>query len=540
MNKRLKNFIVFLFFFSLTALLYFPTIHSKFVFDFVDLVFDFQRKGWSNLGNISSGLSPYLVAKAIFFVLLKLIRFNAYAWYFLSCLLHALNAFLLIRFSEKLFYYFDYEQPFLASLFVAILFLVSPYHTEAVVWSGAFNYLIVSALILLQLNAVLDYIETKSDTYLLISVCAFFAAMFTHEWGLFLLPADLFLFFFLTDKVSDLWDRKYLPLVCVIIFLTGYYFFNQWLQGSLVGHYGAETHLNFKLHEIVPAFCKYLLKVLFLFTFFPVPVQDRVYAFIQQPAVLYSLVVISIIVSLILSALLRKSKERFGLPLFFFLLFCIFVFPVLNLYFPYWIKIHADRYCYLPCAFMYASCVAILFRAKNSLKFVFSLVFMGVSIYLLAQVNFSWHQAGKLEQQLERNFSWWNAKRVYILNLPDNFRGAYMYRNSQPSAFAGNFVKYNYATPKTEIIEVLNYNLNEADDSVTVENISDHKLKVTLSKWGTWWWRNTVGATDYETDRIKVDVDDYGHSYLIEFKQKQEGDVFLYQANGNWRAVQNF
>ena len=115
-----------------------------------------------------------------------------------------------------------------------------------------------------------------------------------------------------------------------------------------------------------------------------------------------------------------------------------------------------------------------------------------------------------------------------------------MYRNLRPSAFEGNFIKYNYRIPKTEIVEVLNYNLNEPQDSVTIQKISDKKLKVELSNSGSWWWLHTLGATDYETDVLKVDVDDSNQSYLVEFKQKQEGDVFLYQANGNWRQVENF
>ena len=189
---------------------------------------------------------------------------------------------------------------------------------------------------------------------------------------------------------------------------------------------------------------------------------------------------------------------------------------------------------------MYAGSMVILFRFKNALKIVLPSLFIVVSIFFLVRTNISWNQAGKLQGQLESNFNWWNANRVYILNLPDNFRGAYMYRNLQTSAFAGNFIKYDYQVPKNEIIEVLSYNLNEPDDSVTIEKINDHQLKITLSKWGIWWWRKTAGATDYETHKIKVDVDDYSHSYMVDFKNKQQGDIFLYQANGKWHEVQNF
>ncbi len=540
MNKSLKNLLLFLFFFTVTSILYISTIHSKFVFDFIDLVFDFQKRGWGDLGSLISGLSPYLVSKGVIFIALKIWGFNAYAWYVFSCLLHALNALLLFLFIERIFIHFDYQQPTIAAGLAAALFLVSPFHTEAVVWGGALNYLIVSVFVLLHFHVVFEFIKSGSKLHLAIAGLTLFAAMFSHEWGLFLLPADFLLLFFLVDDFKKMLSSKYLLLVILLLTGIAYYFFNQWLRGSLVGHYGAETHLNFKLQEIIPAFCKYLLKILLLFTLFPVRIQDKVYAIIQQVSVIHSLSLVFLLIAIACLVLIWKNKKKFGAMVFFFALFCVFVMPVLNLYFPYWINIHADRYCYLPSAFIYASCVAILFRSNSFLKFVLPSVGFVLSVWFLYSVNSSWSEAEKLTRQLERNFKWWDAKRVYILNLPDNFRGAYMYRNLRPSAFEGNFIKYNYLIPKTEIIEVLNYNLGECSDSVVVEKTNDAQLKVTLSKPGIWWWYKTLGAIDYETDKVKVDVDDSGHFYVVDFKQMQAGDVFLYQANGEWREVLNF
>jgi len=540
MNNRLRNVFLFSLFFALTVVLYFQTLHSKFVFDFVDLVFDFEKRGWGDLGNFSIGVSPYFFAKGILFLILKVIKFNSHAWFILSCALHALNTFLLYRFTKIILNFFEYKNPDTPSLLAAFLFLVSPYNTEVVVWAGAFNYLLVSAFILLHLNLVFAFVKSQKRTHLVYAAITFITAIFSHEWGLFLLPADLCLLFLLSANTNEIPSKKNLWLILFLVVSVCVYFVNQSLHGSVVGHYGAETHLNFTIVSIIPAFCKYLLKILLMFTFFPVPVQEKVYNFIQQPLAVYFLTFLFLSLFLIGIILLWENKKLFGPAALFFILFFLFVFPVLNLYFPYWIKIHADRYCYLPGAFMYSGVLAALFLLKNPLRIILPVSGVILSVYLLLQTNFSWCEAGKLEQQLESNFHWWNAKRVYILNVPDNFRGAYMYRNLQPSAFSGNFIKYNFAKPTTEVIEILNYNLSEKYDSVIVEKTGNSQLKVTLSKWGIWWWSKTVGATDYETERVKVDVDNYNHSYIVEFKQKQEGDVFLYQANGAWRQVQNF
>lgn len=539
MNQPVKNIFWLLLFFAVTVALYCQTVHAKFVFDFINLAFDFKNKGWGDIGSFTTGLSPYWLIKLIFYGLLKLIGFSEYAWFIISCLLHAFNAWLLFLLTRQIANVFIEQHTFAISLFSALLFLLSPYHTEAVVWGGAFNYLVVSAFVLLHLYALAVFLQYKKNFWLYVAALTFAAALFIHEWGLFLLPANFLMLFLFKNEFQRVSKNIKLALVVLPIFFVGLYFLNQLWHGSLIGHYGAQTHLNFKLHELVPAFIKYLLKLLLLFTFSPIAIQDKVYAWLQQPVVVYAVSVLLLVITL-LAMLLYKRKKAYRPAVFFFLLFSLFVFPVLNLYFPYWIPIHADRYCYLTGAFLYASVVFLVFQVKSRLTTVLPIAFVGVSLWFLWQTNNSWYVAGMLQQQLENNFYWWKAKRVFILNVPDNYRGAYMYRNLQTSAFKGAFIKYDYNIPTTDVVELFNYNLCEPFDSVTVEKIDSNQLKVTLSNPGSWWWRNTLGATNYETGILKTTLDEYNHSYIVAFKQRREGDVFLYQANGVWRVFEKF
>jgi len=540
MNKSLRNFLLFLSFFAATLALYIQTIHSKFTFDFINLALEFQKNGWSGLGNFSTGFSPYYVAKFIFFALLKIFRFNVCGWYVVTCALHAANAVLLFHFIEKMLKQFNHAHSFTVAFIATVAFLISPYHTEAIVWGGAFNYLIVGCLILLHLNALYNFFGSEKISHAIVVSLSYGAAVFTHEWGLFLIPADALLFLLLYRTLSQSVKGKVIFLTMPVFLFTAYYFINQLILGELIGHYGAGVHLNFKLAEMVQATYKYLLKILLFSGFWGVDFQTKVYSFIQHTTVEYLLASFLLLVGIASVFVIVKRKKKYAASAFFFLLFCFFVFPVLNLYFPYWIKIHADRYCYLPVAFLCTAILSLFLQWTNSIKFIFSAVFIFLSIFFLRQNNFSWHEAGELQQKLETDFKWWNAKHVYLLNVPDNFRGAYMYRNKYPSAFAGSFIKNDYSIPQTDITEVLNYNLNAFEDSVIIEKVNQQQLKVTLSGAGTWWWRNTLGATDYETDEMKVDVDDYNYSYVVEFKKKVTGDIFLYQANGKWCEVRNF
>jgi hypothetical protein len=235
-----------------------------------------------------------------------------------------------------------------------------------------------------------------------------------------------------------------------------------------------------------------------------------------------------------------KFNRKYLLLSALFLLFALFVFPVLNLYFPYYIKIEADRYCYVPSAFLLGCMVPVIGWLKNIYKYSILCLYLAFSINFLHYNISSWHMASELQYSLEKDFRWWSSPRVYILNRPDNFRGAYMYRSTYQNAFAPSFLKYGADTiPGTAITEVLGYNLNRKTDSVIVENAGVNKLKVTLSEWGIWYWWQTMGATGYEDTLVKVRVDDYGHSYVVEFKNKRPGDVIIYSAGGKWREVKS-
>ena len=166
-------------------------------------------------------------------------------------------------------------------------------------------------------------------------------------------------------------------------------------------------------------------------------------------------------------------------------------------------------------------------------------MYVTLSLILLSRNIYAWQTAGKIEASLEGDFKWKTAEHIYILNLPEYYRGAYMYRCLRPSSFSGGFMKYGTNEEiENKITEVLSYNLNEMEDSVIVKKIGENKLQVTLSTWGIWWWHKGLGATSYENEQIKVDLDKYNHSYIVTFKQKNDMDVILYCANGQWKEVQ--
>ena len=537
-GKTLKYLGLFTIFFWVTFLIYLPALHSKFVFDFINLVFDIQNR--PGLTEFSKGIAFDFVARLVFQTWLQWFGFNAWAWHFLQCFLHSVNAVLLYALLGFILNHFKYAGFNRIALLSAFCFLLSPYHTEPLVWGGDLNYLLVTSFILTHLLAFVFFMQNRKKRYLLMAVLALAAGFFTHELGWFMLPADFILVIALAPSFSAIFSKSNISYYAISLGIIILYFVNKAFSGQLLGHYGSAVHLRFHLTEIIPAFYKYLVKIIFLGGFLPTTFLDKLYGWMGTTAGVYALVITTVIVAFLLFKYLKKSPGLKA-PVCFFLLFTLFVFPVLNLYFPYWIKIHGDRYCYITSAFLLATCITLLDAVRPVFSVAFSFLYLICSVFFLSYNIQSWHQAGDLSRKLEKDYRWQNAKHVYILNLPDNYRGAYMYRSLQPSAFAASFIKYRTPAPDgNRITEVLAYNLNLPTDSVNIQITEKDKLAVTLSAWGIWWWRQTMGASSYENNLVEVHPDELNHAYTVKFKQRQPGDVFLYCANGHWHEVPGF
>jgi hypothetical protein len=203
------------------------------------------------------------------------------------------------------------------------------------------------------------FFSTSAHRYAVGAFICFLLGSFSHEWGLFGIAAALLLWLLLhplSGFVSKKTGLLLLPAALVLLL----YLVNQWLSGSMIAHYGADVHLHFQWREMVAMFYKYCCKILLLSGFWPVEMQEKLFAYFLQPTVntLLLLVLLLIIARSFYHLLFRKTNASAGW--FLLLLYVLFVFPVLNLYFPNWTKIMADRYCYLTSAFLISAMVVCI------------------------------------------------------------------------------------------------------------------------------------------------------------------------------------
>jgi hypothetical protein len=524
--------------FLFSGIIYFPAADAKLVFDFVDFIRSYHETGWNIYYPATHHLSSYWVSKVAVTSLYVMFGFATQPWHWVTCFLFAVNVALLFAWLQNLLKHFGSKQSMVSATTSSLLFMIVPYHTETLVWAGAFNYLLVGLFVLGGLYCTERFFSTSAKRFAAGAFICFLLGSFSHEWGLFGIAAALLLWLMLqpfSGFISKKTGLLLLPAALVLLL----YLVNQWLSGSMIAHYGADVHLHFQWREMVAMFYKYCCKILLLSGFWPVEIQEKLFAYFLQPTVntLLFLVLLLIVTRSFYHMLFRKTNASPGW--FLFLLYLLFVFPVLNLYFPNWTKIMADRYCYLTSAFLISAMVVCLFSVKD---FRWLLLPYAVAMLYGLQTDLaSWHYAGKIITALEKDFRWKNNERIFFLNMPDNFNGAYMLRSTFTSGVAAREIKNGiYYTRQNKMTDVASCNLFTPEDSLYVQVLDSNSLRVQLTNPSAWWWKNGAGCESYETENVKLELDTYTQSYTVVFPTKKPDDVFLYQANGHWVEVPGF
>lgn len=530
----MPRFLVFTIYLAIAIAMYCGTAQAKFVADFIDIYNETDFSGWLSFFHVVKGVHVDVVSRGLLFLGVKFFGLNPTAWMLATALLHAVNTWLVYLFIAKVLKLLRNREAELIARLSGLVFVLSPYHTEVVVWLGAFNYLVVALFVLLSLNTSLNYFVTGKVKWLVATIVTTLGAAFSHELAVIIPPA-MAVVFLLSSRTFSV-NRLMAAGSVTLLSVAAYFVSNKIFKHDWIGHYGASAHLSFQWQQALAVFNKYIAKICLLTPFMPEGWQGKIFAAISTPGALYA-TLIAYVVFALFSIWYRFTYGKLNAVSFFVALFGLAVAPVLNLYFPDFIKIHADRYCYLPSVFLVPAILVLFFAANRYVGFLLATVMVIANGYALHYNNASWQQAGKVEQQLEADFLWKDAKRVYILNLPENYNGAYMYRSLGYSKFKWRYDLMHTDTIKADVVEIVGYNMMSVNDSVKVMVVNDSTLQVELSDWGRWYWLETHGAYSYENELVKVDMDEWNHTYRLTFKALRKEDVVIYQSGTNWRRV---
>jgi hypothetical protein len=145
-EKLFKNkWVVWFFFFIVTLLLYFPSRHAGFVTDFIEYYSTAKSSTFLPFVFLKTAIGCnnnfWFITNSILWILYKCFDINSIGYYLVSSAMHALCALLLMQFI-LCFRKYTNQNLQRISFIAALLFLVAPIQTEAMVWRVAQHYFV--------------------------------------------------------------------------------------------------------------------------------------------------------------------------------------------------------------------------------------------------------------------------------------------------------------------------------------------------------------------------------------------------------------
>jgi len=524
----------------------FPLGSIGFTSDFYSWIATYDEMGYEGFFSNFGDPGLHLVYHGCTFLLYKFFDIGP-AWSIIFLAIHLLNSALLFSIFKDVLTHLKFPEAAGISFCSCLFFLVLPYQTEAVVWKACIHYLLCVTFCLLvfrQLFLVLkkqDFKETitiKWKAVLLISIW-YLLAIYSLEIALmwpFVGAAFLFFFYLKKIPLKSFIKINTFYILPQFVAIVVYFIHQKILIGQWVGHYGAGTHLNLSPKLLASGLNHYLLK---FFTFFRyLSFEGKRDVFIHSGQAPYIWMTMGLVVLFVLLVayfvFFNKKTSRVKMGLFLCCGFIATIFPVLNLETTSLIDIQSDRYGYFASLFFCIGIAYVLFSLFKKYAVIPALLLCVLFAVLLKRTNNHWENAQIITNNLIDSYRWFDKENIYVTQLPDNYKGAYVFRNG----FREAVEKHHHKKVKGEITRTVWYNWLETDECIESTPISTnpYQITATLDYGGKWWWWYGAGANSYEKENHRFDKD--GQKYTMTFKDfNPETDIVIYPCKGKWEQV---
>lgn len=247
--------------FVVTFLFFAPNLNDGFLsddFDFLarmDFVHDLPS-AWQQINPAYQGFWRPVLNTSFLFNYLMFGEQSAWSYHLVNNLLHALITVLIFLIAEKIFK--NKSVAFLSAVFFAIY----PMHHESVTWIAGRTDVLAAFFYSLALYLAIKYFSDQNRKFLYGSYTVFIMAILTKEMSL-TWPAVIFLIdvFWFGRKSFSHYLKTYGPLILVVaLYFVGRYFsIHQWLGGYNSG--AGTIHLNFPIKNILASPIYYFSKI---------------------------------------------------------------------------------------------------------------------------------------------------------------------------------------------------------------------------------------------------------------------------------------
>lgn len=525
-------FILFVSFWLVTILLYFPAHNAMLIDDGVNAIEDLKRQGWSGLFhsyNFDSFYQGYYLLLNIFYGLFKL---NALGWFMVYSFIHALNALLIFKFIRSLLgLTSEFKHQIQIAFFCAIFFLLSPYNAENIVWAATTHYIVSLSILLFSCNWLISFFQNGySNKGLFLFLLLNIFSLVTFELSFFF-PIIYFALFFLLLRLikseqsfKSFFLKIISPLGVAIVF---YLFALHFVKHTWIPHAGETSQLNNSFAEIIKTQSKHLVKLFSFVHYQDYSIREKVYSACEHWKKAFG--VTFLILALILFGVGKKSKSSFYILSFLFLAGFITLLPFCNRAFVYLFKYENLRYSYFTSVFFYAAFVLILFHVHTYIRYLILSTFLLLFLIAIIKTVDDKKTSAIVYHNFINSFPDTKSTKTYLLNTPSYGCESYMFwdRSRLPIAL----YCYRDIEISKNLNQILFYNALTAKDSFEVEKVNDSLWTFLLKTDGAWLMDENRGAVNYENENYNLTIGEWGKT-TIQFKHQFSRDEKFIYFNG--------
>ena len=509
--------------------------------DSYTLMMTFREFGWRGaLENFYDvGMAPF--ADTVIFILYKLIGTNSTGWIITSLLLHTVNAFLVFFTAKSFFRITGIEKIFVPSLTAGVLFLLSPYQTEVLLWAPRmFNYHIATMLFIASFYFLIQAMNDTSFKPVVWLHVFFSLAILSFESPL-VFPFAGLSFYILAHigKITSMDAQRFLLRIFLpqMLILAGYFLLCRIWIGQWILHYGASTHMVFSIPLMITNLVKYLAKFFLFWRYLP-DNRSELLALLHidirnsVTAILIAVAVLGLIGFLIYRKSQGQKRILFSLFILFFF-FMISLLPVINLDTSFVGAIISDRYGYLPSVSFYLFVPLFIYFLFGKFRLIGNALFILIAVYCLGNTIPQWTQADRYCSGLIRNAEpvLRSEGKIYVLNMPDNYNWVLNFRNAFNEYFA---LKGNL--PLTQRVEtVAGFFVHTPSDSVIIEADGPGTYSVRSSGGEQKFLNHGLWGKDFSTPEYSVSFNENCSAYQLRFNPNVRDPVLVYIAGDQWR-----
>lgn len=533
-NKKL----VFIFYTTTVCFFYWFCRKAGFVTDYVDFEQNYEKCGFIHY-SVCAGLKNFRYLQHAFsYSLFKTVGSDHWLWWFLYSGMHAVAGYLGFRMLTELLIKFEIKNAQLIAFLSAWLFLTSPYQTETVVWRVCIQYITVQ--ICLFASILLFFEEEKKQTLFrpFFGWILFLVALFSIEQAVIIPVVLIAIFIFLKfgNKSAIKYSTLFYFTLPSFVSIAGFFLLSKIVNGQWVTHYGSKAFNHFISIETGVKFYAYFFKHIFLLRQLDFHTQERLYHFLNLPIVFIILTILLLFFFFHTFYKYKKGNTNQIILLLFLLLCFIAQIPVIQLYFATLLYVEGDRLGYISSFFIFSFLTVLLFNNRfHFLKGILVLVIITNLFYLAKNINYWRRSEQMMHQYLENyNFNFNPTDTVFILGVPDNYKGIYSMRTFDDYAGLQMALKYR-AKRNTSVYmkEVVQFNQNSFEDGLKVKKENDSMLYVEFNQNGCWFWRNAIGAQDISTPNYDFKLEEWG--YHITFRNRTKNQHIIYPDSLKWK-----